>query len=51
LIEANLHPALLQFAQRSASLRGNFKRIMAKSSDEREAEYLKHLDKVCHIKL
>ncbi|CAL1156629.1 unnamed protein product [Cladocopium goreaui] len=50
--------ALLYFAPRAATVqaaddssvwiidRGNFKRIMAKSSDEREAEYLKHLDKV-----
>eukprot|EP00434_Breviolum_minutum_P025816 symbB.v1.2.022821.t1/scaffold2042.1/size196763/4 len=50
--------ALLYFAPRAATVeaaddssvwiidRGNFKKIMSKSSDEREAEYLKHLDKV-----
>ncbi|CAK9027771.1 unnamed protein product [Durusdinium trenchii] len=50
--------ALLYFAPRAATVqaaddskvwvidRGNFKKIMAKSSDEREAEYLKYLEKV-----
>ncbi|CAJ1329897.1 unnamed protein product [Effrenium voratum] len=50
--------ALLYFAPRAATVqasddasvwiidRGNFKKIMAKSSDEKETEYLKYLEKV-----
>eukprot|EP00438_Fugacium_kawagutii_P020153 Skav209775 [mRNA] locus=scaffold9:468496:481990:+ [translate_table: standard] len=50
--------ALLYFAPRAATIEerdscvqrlGNFKRIMAKSSDEREADYLKHLEKAVDI--